>query len=57
MYFRNYGLAKKGLDQYPKSPVSQCPSTSNMVTAKKHLPNYHCGSFITLIDHRSGYLV
>ena len=57
MYFRNYGLAKKGLDKYFKSPVSQCPSTSNMVTAKKHLPNYHCGFFITLIDHRSGYLV
>ena len=57
MTFRNYGLAKKGLDKYLKRPVTQYPSTSNMLKAKKNLPNYHGGTFITLIYHRSRYLV
>ena len=57
MYFRNYGLAKKGLDKYLKSAISQYPSTSNMVNTPKHLSNYRSGIFIKLIEHRSGYLV
>ena len=48
MYFGNYGLAKKGLDKYLKSAVSQYPSTSNMVNAPKHLSNYPGGTFIIL---------
>ena len=52
MSFRNYGLAEKGLDNYPKSAISQSPMTSNMVKAKKHLPNLHGGTFVILIDHR-----
>ena len=52
MYFRNYGLAKRGLDKYLKSAVSQYPSTSNMVKAPKHLSHYHGGTFIILIDHQ-----
>ena len=52
MYFRNYGLAKRRLDKYLKSAVSQYPSTSNMVKALKHLSNYHGGTFIIFIDHR-----
>ena len=55
MYFRNYGLAKKGLDKYLKSAISQSPVTSTMVNTPKHLSNYHGGTFIILIDHRSGY--
>ena len=51
MYFRNYGLANKGLDKYLKSAVSQYPSTSNMVKVRKHLSNYEGGIFIILIDH------
>ena len=52
MHFRNYGLAKKGLDKYLKSAISQNRSTSNMVKMQEHLPNFHGGTFITLIDHR-----
>ena len=51
MYFRNYGLTKKGLDKYLKSAVSQYPSTSNMVQVPKHLSYYHSGIFVVLIDH------
>ena len=52
MYFRNYGLVKKGLDKYVKSAISQYPSARNMVNMPKHLSNYHSGTFIILIDHR-----
>ena len=52
MYFRNYGLTKRGLDKYIKSAVSQYPSKSNMVQAPKHISNYHRGTFIILSDHR-----
>ena len=31
MYFRTYGLRKTWLFKYLKSPVSEDPSTSNMV--------------------------
>ena len=37
MYFGNYGLAKRPLDKYLKSAVSQYPSTSNMVKVLKHI--------------------
>ena len=50
MYFRNYGLAKKGLEKYLKSAVSQYRSTSNMVNGAKHPSKYHGGTFIILID-------
>ena len=39
MYFRNYDLAKTRLDKYLKSAVSQCTSTTNMVTALKAYSN------------------
>ena len=55
MYFRNYGLAENSLDKYPKSAISQYPSTSNMVKVPKQLSNYDGGPFIILIDNRSGY--
>ena len=55
MYVRNYGLATKGLINYPKSAVSHYPSTSNMVKAPKQLSNHHGGTFMILIDHRQGY--
>ena len=55
MYFRNYGLTKKGLDKYLKSAVSQYPLTSNMVIALKHISNHHDGIFIITIDHGQGY--
>ena len=52
MYFGNYGVAKKGLDKYLKSVVSQYSSTGNMVKAPKHLSHYYGGTFIILIDNR-----
>ena len=52
MYFRNYGLAKKRLDKYLESAISQYPSTSNKVKAIKHLSNSDGATFIILIDHR-----
>ena len=55
MYFRSYGLAKRSLDKYLKSAVSQYPSTSNMVKALKHISNHHGGTFIILIDEQGGY--
>ena len=55
MYFLYYELAKKCLDKYLKSAVSPYPSKSNMVKARKDFSNYDAGTFIILIDHRSGY--
>ena len=55
MYFPNYGLAKRRLDNYLKSGVSQYPSTSNIVKTLKHISNHHGATFIVLIDHRSAY--
>ena len=39
MYFRNYGLPKRWLNQRLKSPVSEDPSKINMVNAPKHCSN------------------
>ena len=39
MYFRNYGLPNTWLDQCLKSPVSEDPTKSNMVSAPKHCSN------------------
>ena len=39
MYFRNYGLPKRWLDQCLKSPVSEDPTKSNMVNTPKHCSN------------------
>ena len=55
MYFRNYGLAKRRLDEYLKSAVSSHPSRSNMLKGLKHISNHHGGTFIILVDHRSRY--
>ena len=52
MYFRNYELAKRRLDKYLRSDVSQYSSTTNMVNALKHCSSYHGATFIILIDNR-----
>ena len=36
MCFLTYGLRKAWLDKYLKSPISEKPSTSNMVKGPKH---------------------
>ena len=51
MYFRSYAVAKRPLDKYLKSAVSQYPSTSNMLTALKHISNHRGGTFIIVIYH------
>ena len=51
MYFRNYGLPKKWLDQCLKSPVSEDPTKSNMVNAPKHCSNLRDTSFTIFINH------
>ena len=52
MYFQNYGLAKKCLDKYLKSAISQYTLRRNIVNTPKNLSNYHGGTFIILIDNR-----
>ena len=51
MYLQNYRLRKTGLDNSLKSPVSEDPSTSNMVNGLKHCCNLNDSSFTILIDH------
>ena len=50
MYFRNSGLAKRHLDKYLKSAVSQYPSTSNTVKVLNHSSNDHSSTLIKLVD-------
>ena len=51
MYFQNYGLPKRWFDKCLKNPVSEDPSTSNMVNGPKHCCNDDDGSFTIFIDH------
>ena len=50
MYFGNYGLRKTWLDQCVKSPVSEYPSKSNVVSGPKHCSNLKDHPFTILID-------
>ena len=54
MYFRNYGLRKTGLDKSLKSPVSEDPSTGNMVNGPKQCCNLNDSTFTTFIYHCEG---
>ena len=49
--FLNLQTAKIVLDKCLKSPVSEDPSTSNMVNAPKHCSNLIEDTFTRLIDH------
>ena len=51
MYFGNYGLPKKWLDQCLKSPVSEDPSKRNMVNAPKNSSNLKNSTFTNFVDH------
>ena len=51
MYFGNYGLPKRWLDQCLKSPVSECPSKSEIGNAPKHCSYLKDSPFTTFIDH------
>ena len=54
MDFRNYGLQKTWLDNCLKSPVSEDPSTINMVNVPKHSCNLSDSTFVIFIDHSEG---
>ena len=45
LYFRNYGLRKRGEINVLKIPVSEDPSRSNMVNVPKHCSNLHHSFF------------
>ena len=49
MYFRTYGLGKRWLDKCLKSPVSEVPSTSNMVNGPKHFSKLKDSNFTIFI--------
>ena len=50
MFFCTYGLWKTWLDKGLKSPVSEDPSTSNMVNRLKRCPKLKDSTFIIFID-------
>ena len=50
MYFRTYGLGKMWLDKCLKSPLSEDPSTSNMVNGWKHCSKLNDSNFTIFID-------
>ena len=54
MYLRKYRLRKTWLDECRKSPISEDPSTSNMVNGPKHCFSLNKSAFIIFIDHCEG---
>ena len=50
MYFLNYGLPKRWLDQCLKSLFSEYPSKSKMANATKHFSHLKDSPFTTFID-------
>ena len=54
MYFRNYGLPKTWLHQCLKSPVSEHPSESNMLSAPKDCLNLKDSPFTMFINDLEG---
>ena len=55
--FRKLRTAKTWLNKCLKSPVSEDPSTSNMVTGVKQCWNLNDTNFTTFSDHSEGYWV
>ena len=54
MGFPNYGLQKTWLEICLKSPVSEDPSTGNMVNGWKHCCNLNNITFTIFIDECEG---
>ena len=54
MYFWTYGLRKTCLDNFLKSPVSEDPSTSNMVNGRKHCWCLNISTFTIFLDNCEG---
>ena len=51
MYLGNYGLRKRWLEKCLKSPLTDEPSTSNMVNGSKYFWILDDGIFPIFIDH------
>ena len=51
MYFGIYGLRKKWLDEFLKSPVPDRTLTSNIVSGAKHTFNLDGSTYTIFIDH------
>ena len=50
MYFSNYGLRKTCLDKCLKTPISENPSTNDMVSGPKHSLNQNGSTFARFGD-------
>ena len=57
MYFWNYGMQETWLDKYLKSPVSEHPSTVNMLKTPKHFWYLHESSSNIFYRHSGGRVV
>ena len=55
MCFRNYGLRNTWLNKCLKSPVSEDPSTSNMVSGTKNCLPHNQSTFTIFNDNCEGY--
>ena len=51
MYFPNYGLRKKLLENCLKSPVSEDPWTKDMENGPKHIWNLNESSYFIFMNH------
>ena len=54
MYFLNYRLRKKWLDECLKSRVPEDPSTDNIPNESKHCWNLNQSTFNIFINHCEG---
>ena len=54
MCFRNYGHQKTWLNNCLERPISEHPSTSNVVNGTKHFGNLNDSAFTIFIDHCEG---
>ena len=54
MYFWAYGIRKTLLDKCLKSPVSEDPSTSNIVKGRKHCLKLNHSAVTNFIEHCEG---
>ena len=54
MLFRYYGLRKTWLDKCLRSPVSEEPSTNDMVNGCKNCSNLKASTFTIFINHCEG---
>ena len=55
MYFSTYGLQKTWLEECLKSPVSEDPSTTNIVNGPKHCSKLNDSTYTIFIDSCEGH--